>query len=291
MVDVFKITIPELTGRRKKRRVYVYLPEFYDEDPERRYPVLYMFDGQNVFFDEDATYGKSWGMKDYMDATGMPFIIAAVECNDSPNNGRLREYAPYSFREDGIGRITGKGRITMEWWIHTFKPMIDEKYRTLPFRETTFIAGSSMGGLMSVYALLEYNQYFSGAAALSPSLWTGRRKIEQLIQTAEIDPNTVLYIDYGDLEFDNHFDMRSAFGRTVSLLIARGIKVTARIIPGGTHCEASWERQVPFFMNVLSYEEGEDGAGDGEEPDEGYHEDEEYHEDEGYCEEEGYQED
>ncbi len=280
MVDVFKITIPELTGRRKKRRVYVYLPDFYDEDPERRYPVLYMFDGQNVFFDEDATYGKSWGMKDYMDATGTPLIIVAVECNDSPNNGRLREYAPYSFREDGIGRITGKGRITMEWWIHTLKPMIDENYRTLPFRETTFIAGSSMGGLMSVYALLEYNQYFSRAAALSPSLWTGRRKVEQLIQTAEIDPNTVLYIDYGDLEFDNHVDMRSAFGRAVSLLIARGIKVTARIIPGGTHCEASWERQVPFFMETLGYEEEGEPDGDDVNPEEGFYEEEEFQENE-----------
>ena len=61
MVSKWNITIPELTGD-EVRRAYVYLPESYMYEPEMRYPVLYMFDGHNVFFDEDATYGKSWGM-------------------------------------------------------------------------------------------------------------------------------------------------------------------------------------------------------------------------------------
>ena len=68
-------------GGEEERRAYVYLPTMYEADPDRRYPVLYMFDGQNVFFDEDATYGKSWGMADYLDYTDTPLIVAAVECN------------------------------------------------------------------------------------------------------------------------------------------------------------------------------------------------------------------
>ena len=67
MVIKWDVTIPRLSGD-TPRRAYIYLPESYDEEPDRRYPVMYMFDGHNVFFDEDATFGKSWGMNDYMEA-------------------------------------------------------------------------------------------------------------------------------------------------------------------------------------------------------------------------------
>lgn len=83
-------------------------------EPERRYPVLYMFDGHNVFFDWDATYGKSWGMKEYMDFTGTQLIIAAVECNRSPENGRLSEYSPYDFQAPELGKFKGRGDETHE---------------------------------------------------------------------------------------------------------------------------------------------------------------------------------
>ena len=67
-----------------ERRAYLYLPACYDAEPERRFPVLYMFDGHNVFFDSHATYGKSWGMAEYLDRTRTPLIVAAVECNPRP---------------------------------------------------------------------------------------------------------------------------------------------------------------------------------------------------------------
>ena len=131
-----------------------------------------MFDGHNVFFDSDATYGKSWGMKNYMDRTKTQLIIVAVECNHSPDNGRLKEYSPFSFEDPKYGAVQGLGKMTMEWMVNWLKPYIDKRYRTLPDRAHTYIAGSSMGGLMSLYAVVAYNQVFSGAAALSPSLWT-----------------------------------------------------------------------------------------------------------------------
>ena len=80
MIQKWNVTIPALTGD-EARGVYLYLPADYDWSPERHYPVLYMFDGHNVFFDSHATYGKSWGMKEYMERSGAPLIIAAVECN------------------------------------------------------------------------------------------------------------------------------------------------------------------------------------------------------------------
>lgn len=252
MVEKWNITIPELTGD-EPRSAYVYLPEYYDDNPDERYPVLYMFDGHNVFFDWDATYGKSWGMKRYMDETDTPLIIAAVECNHDPNNGRLKEYSPYTFRDSQFGLVPGWGKVTMDWFVYSFKKEIDANLRTLPDRDHTFIAGSSMGGLMSLYALLQYNQFFSGAAALSPSLWVAPEKIASLIKRCRIDPNTVLYMDYGSEEFANHKDMLRDYGRITQMLLEKQIMVNSRIVPGGDHSEASWEKQIPFFMNTLLY--------------------------------------
>ena len=160
MIQKWNVTIPELTGD-EPRGVYLYLPRSYDWEPDCHYPVLYMFDGHNVFFDSDATYGKSWGLGEYLDACQTPLIVAAVECNHHPDNGRLSEYSPYTFYEPDLGHVQGRGKPTMDWFVHTFKPSIDRRFRTLPGRRHTFIAGSSMGGLMSLYALLEYNHVFS----------------------------------------------------------------------------------------------------------------------------------
>ena len=175
MVKKWSVSYPAVNGT-EQRRVYVYLPTMYEAEPDRRYPVLYMFDGQNVFFDEDATFGKSWGVADYLDYTDTPLIVAAVECNAGANNERLVEYSPYRFDDPQFGHFDGKGQATMSWYIHRFKPFIDHNFRTLPDREHTFIGGSSMGGLMSLYALLQYNEVFSRAAALSPSIWVSPEK-------------------------------------------------------------------------------------------------------------------
>ena len=189
MIDVWTTEFPAVTGE-KTRKVYVYLPTSYEKDNEKRYPVLYMFDGHNVFFDSDATYGKSWGMGEYMDYTDTEMIIAAVECNTAPDNSRLSEYSPFSFSDSRFGKVTGRGKKTMEWFVKEFKPEIDSRYRTLTGREDTFIAGSSMGGLMSLYAVLKYNKYFSAAAALSPSIWTNREKTFELIEKTRIRKGT-----------------------------------------------------------------------------------------------------
>lgn len=253
MINKWNITIPELTGD-EERGVYLYLPESYNYDHFKRYPVLYMFDGHNVFFDSDATYGKCWGMKEYMDYTSTQMIIVAVECNHSPDNGRLEEYSPYPFSDPKLGKFTGKGRITLDWMVNTLKQDIDSRFRTLPDRAHTFIAGSSMGGLMSFYAVLAYNQYFSRAAALSPSLWVAPGKLEKLGKQAKLHPDTVIYLDYGSKELNRHPKMAQDFGKITSLLMERQILVESRIVPGGSHCEASWEKQIPFFMNTLLYQ-------------------------------------
>ena len=229
MIKKWSIRYPAVGGE-EERRAYVYLPTMYDADPGRRYPVLYMFDGQNVFFDEDATYGKSWGVADYLDYTDTPLIVAAVECNAGANNERLVEYSPYRFDDKQYGHFDGKGKDTLNWFVHEFKPFIDANYRTQPDRAHTFIGGSSMGGLMSLYALTA------------------------LVGRCKLAPGTVLYMDYGSKEMGNHDGMRKGFGEMCSRIFARGINLTARVVPGGNHSEASWEKQLPFVFHTLMYE-------------------------------------
>lgn len=253
MVKKWSVSYPAVNGT-EQRRVYVYLPTMYEADPDRRYPVLYMFDGQNVFFDEDATFDKSWGVADYLDYTDTPLIVAAVECNAGANNERLVEYSPYRFDDPQFGHFDGTGQATMSWYIHRFKPFIDRNFRTLPDREHTFIGGSSMGGLMSLYALLQYNDTFSRAAALSPSIWVSPEKLSGLVGRAKLEPGTVLYMDYGSREMGNHDGMRRGFAEMCAKVMTRGIHLTSRIVPGGTHSEASWEKQLPFMFHTLMYE-------------------------------------
>lgn len=253
MVKRFEVFYPLANGTSEKRTAYIYLPGSYFQQPEKRYPVLYMFDGHNVFFDSDATFGKCWGMQEYLDKTNTQIIVAAIECNHSPNNGRLEEYSPFTFRDAHVGYIAGRGKSTMEWMVHTFKKIIDSNYRTLADRHHTYIAGSSMGGLMSIYALMEYNHIFSRAAALSPSLWTSPVELHAMLSTVPFQPDTILYMDYGSEEFGNHKNLRRTFGEIATQLMYRKLSVTCRIVPGGTHCEASWERQIPFFMETLLY--------------------------------------
>ena len=170
--------------------------------------------------------------------------MAAVECNAGPNNERLVEYSPYRFDDPTYGHFDGKGQATMSWFIHRFKPFIDHNFRTLPDREHTFIGGSSMGGLMSLYALLQYNDTFSRAAALSPSIWVSPEKLSGLVGRAKLEPGTVLYMDYGSQEMGSHEGMRREFAEMCSKIMVRGIHLTSRLVPGGTHSEASWEKHI-----------------------------------------------
>ena len=139
------------------RNTFVYLPDDW-QSSGRRYPVVYMFDGHNLFFDSTATYGTCWGLKEYMDAHPQA-IIVAPECNHE-GNARLEEYSPYDFAWQEYD-IKGRGKAYLDWMVQELKPLIDAKYPTLPDRENTAIGGSSMGGLMSLYGVTAHNETFS----------------------------------------------------------------------------------------------------------------------------------
>ena len=253
MIETWDITVPPITGK-APRRVYVYVPPEAEADPDARFPVLYMFDGHNVFFDGDATYGKSWGMGDYLDAAGTALIVVGVDCDHRPPFARLSEYSPFTFRNGRFGHVTGRGKLFMDWLTGTLKPVIDDRYPTLPGRETTWIAGSSMGGLMSLYAVTAYNSIFGRAAALSPSVSLVRGRMAKLIRGTRFAPGTVVYMDYGAREMGGSREVLRCFLDTAAALAEQGVPVTSRIVPNGDHCEACWEEQIPFFMQTLLYE-------------------------------------
>ena len=252
MIDQFDVTMPALTGD-QPRRAWVYTPDFATEEPDARFPVLYMFDGHNLFFDEEATYGKCWGLKEFLEDSEVPLIIAAAECNHGRNNERLMEYSPFSAEMFNAGYLKGKGKATMDWYVDEFKPYIDAVYPTIPDREHTFLGGSSMGGLMTLYGVLRYNKVFSRGAALSPSIWFARDRLESLVRNARVGRDTVLYMDYGQREMWNR-KMMDWYGRVTGMLMEKNINVTSRIVPDGVHSESSWEKQIPFFINTLLYE-------------------------------------
>lgn len=249
MLEKFKVTVPAPSGE-QERAAYVYLPADYDG--EKRFPVLYMFDGHNVFLDEDAAYGHSWRMGDYLDENRAPLIVAAIACD---MKDRLSEYSPFPFSVKRYGWTSeGKGKQYMDWLTQVFKPQIDRTYRTLPDREHTYIAGSSMGGLMSLYAVTAYNRVFSAAAALSPSLWANPDECERMIAETQFLPHTRIYVDYGSEELKSHSSQQMrGLKKCSAALLSSGTAYTFRIVDGGKHCEESWQKQVPVFMNCLGW--------------------------------------
>ena len=249
MLHTWTLTIPQLDPK-LKRRAYLYLPKAYDEDPDARFPVLYMLDGQNVFLDSEASFGRSWRMYDFLNWSEANVIVVAVESNPTGNN-RLCEYSPFTHEESALGIIEGRGRKMMDYIAFTLKPLIDRHFRTLPERENTAIAGSSMGGLLSLYAACRYNQVFSRAACLSPSLWVDPAKVRKMLKNAHFEKDSIVYLDYGEDEMGNHPETAGVLPSVFQSLYAQGVNLTFRIVPHGVHSEACWEEQVPVFMQCL----------------------------------------
>ena len=250
MIRIKKIQIPELPTK-EPRRLYVYLPhDYYASD--KRYPVLYMFDGHNVFYDKHATFGRSWGMKEYLTRTRLPLILVAVECN-TEGERRMNEYSPWDIDcITELGHMEGLGKVTMDWMSGPLKQEIDGRYRTLPDRENTLIAGSSMGGLMALYALSAYNDVYSKAAALSACFWIGGEKLFRLLSETEYKEPTMVYMDYGTAEDPegNTPDIADMF-KAAEVLTNAGVHAAARAVPGAAHNEAAWEKRIPVFMDYL----------------------------------------
>ena len=247
------------TPKGTNRPLHIWLPEDYTTSGEH-YPVMYFFDGHNLFSDEDATYGKSWGMKTFLEHWGKKMTIVGIECGHDGQE-RLSEYLPYPARTGShFDKFKPLGSVTMDWIVNEIKPVIDRDYRTIPFRECTAIGGSSMGGIMALYAAVHYNRWFSKAACVSSAMGFCIRPLMNDLRSSAISPDTRIYLSWGTREAwglkNTEREDRSSktYGwnkRVADHLAGLGCAVKLHCQVGGGHCEADWEKLVPTFMDFL----------------------------------------
>lgn len=235
----------------ENRRIHLYLPDDY-HNTEERYPVLYMFDGHNLYFDGDATYGKSLGLKEFLDNWGKKLLVVGIECS-SDDLIRVHEYCPYHIQSKIYGDLNGTGVQTLDWVVEVLKPYIDRTYRTYSFREATAIAGYSMGGMMTLFAALRYNKYFSKAAVISPALLPAMEHFKKEIAEGKYAEDTRIFFSWGTDEDspDEVWNLSQAILSLEKEVQKKGFKTWICCQQGGHHNEHSWEKQVPEWMQFL----------------------------------------
>ena len=195
----------------------------------------------------------------YLDTWGKDMIVVGIECGHEGEE-RLSEYLPYPASMGQFTKYMVRGEQTMEWIINEVKPYIDETYRTYPFRECTGIGGASMGGVMSIYAAVHYNRWFSKAACISSAIWFCMPALEQDLVMSDVSSDTRLFLSWGTLEAwgiqnvwseDTHSETYRDNTKVANAIREKGAKAVAYSHVGGGHCEADWEKLVPKFMNFL----------------------------------------
>ena len=242
------VTLPAVESRElgNARDLYVWLPPAYLW-AERRYPVIYMQDGQNLF-DPRLSFAEPWRVDRAMDRASKRSIEAIVVAVPNMGAQRIDEYSPYVDARAG----GGKGDRYLDWLIGTVKPLVDARFRTRPDRPFTGILGSSMGGLISLYGFLREPDVFGFVGALSPSLWFAGRRIFTKLEASPLVRGRI-YLDIGRHEgkvaLEDARRMRDA-------LVAKGY-VLGRDLrwvedPAGRHTEGDWGRRfgeaLPFLL-------------------------------------------
>lgn len=192
----------KLPWTQKERTLWVYLPENYKTDSEKRYPVLYMHDGQNLFDCKEAIGGIAWDVVSAADefSNQKEFIIAAL---DNGREERSMEYTPWerSCKLPNYVEIPGgHGDLYASYMVEQLKPWMDEHYRTMPQREHTFVAGSSLGGLISAYMAAKYPDIYSKAGIFSLASWFNEEKFLEYIRCHGTGDKVSYYIRTGTNE-------------------------------------------------------------------------------------------
>ena len=233
-----------------ERNLSVYLPPGYDDRNDRRYPVLYMQDGQNLFDPKLAFGGHPWRIGEAADSAigsrgADPMIIVGI---DNMGEKRIDEYTPTRVEvKGGGGRADEYGRMLVD----EVKPLIDSRYRTLPDSANTAIGGSSLGGLVSLYLALRRPDVFRRVAVMSPSVWWDNRMILREVDAVGDGERPRLWLDVGGKEG------REALGDVRELsrrLAAKGWNVSNYRYyeeKRGDHSERAWASRAPMMLEFL----------------------------------------
>jgi len=230
------------------RTIRVYLPPGYDAQPDRRWPVLYLHDGQNLF-DDATAYAGEWQVDETIDrlvADGRThgWIVVGI---DNAGEQRLAEYAPWPF----VHAPEVRGSHHAAAVAQVLKPWIDRTYRTDPSGRATLIGGSSMGALIALYTAWSHPDRFGGVLAMSGSWVEGwfmpdlRRWIAAAPRPA---PSFRVYLDMGESEWDGSASSGGAVRMMDALLRDNGLepdRIRLVVDPAGRHREADWARRLP----------------------------------------------
>lgn len=242
--------IPQLN---KTRRVWALLPHNYYQYPDRRYPVLYLNDAQNLF-DENAPYGN-WEIDKKLAVLTEygrgDIIIIAVE------HGGTARISEYNFGSEQLGSAEGKKYI--RFLTDTLKIYVDKNYRTKPEREYTGLGGSSLGGLISIFGGLIYPEVYSKLMIFSPSLWTAKDLSFPHIHFTE-KFKIKMYIYSGGQESRDHLNNMLEFEQRIKLQSEQyaNLEIRTSINPHGTHTESFWSDEFPRAIEWLYYDTLED---------------------------------
>jgi alpha-glucosidase len=253
-----------MPGLGRERTLRLYLPPSYEASPGRRYPVIYMHDAQNLF-DDRTSFAGEWGVDETLDdlaaKRGFEAIVVGIDNGEAE---RIRELSPWTNPKYG----PAQGEQYMAFVVDTVKPWIDAHYRTQPGRDGTAIMGSSMGGLISHYALLRYPQVFGKAAIFSPSYWfTSDVYTQTAARPWPAGTKTWFYIG-GREDEESVPDVQ----RMVALLRTQAHTpgdIAVRIDPRGQHDERAWRAQFPqavAWLFGLSVPDARGPAPDGARP-------------------------
>ncbi len=236
---------------RNQRDLIVYLPTRYDAQPQRRFPVLYLHDGQNLF-DGSTSFipGMDWHVgqtADHFIHEGRvePLIIVGIY---NAGKQRLREYTPTRAPRMGGGSANRYAKFLLE----EVRPFVNSQYRAREGPENTGIGGSSLGGLVSLYVGLRQPRIFGKIAALSPSVWWNERVILRFAATAPVQPLPRIWLDIGTREGPRIVDDVERFR---DILIGKGWQPGGNLhyerIEGAEHNEAAWAQRVGPFLQFL----------------------------------------
>jgi len=233
---------PQLNNKRALR---IYLPPSYQENAAKRYPVLYMHDGQNLFDAKTASFGVEWGVDETVNrlvATGVMDEVIVVGIDNTPD--RIPEYTPCCDAKYGGGKLNAYD----DFIVATVKPYVDRAYRTLPGKDTTAIMGSSLGGIASVAIAQRHPNVFGKAGGVSSSFWWNDGTF--ITKPAERVP-VKFYLDAGTRDDGLEDTMRMR-----DVMLARGYREGEDLLfykaEGGRHNEASWaarlEKPLTWFF-------------------------------------------
>ena len=234
----------DMAPLQRKRTYRVYLPERY-EDSGKRYPVLYMHDGQNLF-DDATSYVGEWGVDEILNHLakncGLEVIVVGIDHGDEL---RMTELNPYDNERFG----KGEGDAYVDFLVTELKPKIDREYRTLSDREHTAVMGSSMGGLISNHAINRHPHTFGLAGIFSPSYWIAPQILAVTEANAALK-NTRIYLSTGGKEGAS---MTEGFNQMFGILKqhAGPDQWRAQLDPDGEHNEAFWNRIFPQAITWL----------------------------------------